>query len=48
MQEKDKLFKKFMPEKTMVVKARCNEARNKYFYYIQQKQRAFYASLLDK
>ena len=48
MKEKDKLFRKYIAKKTIIAKAKCKEARNKYFDSIQEKKEAFFASILEK
>ena len=41
MKEKDKLFKKYIAKKSIVVKAKYKEAKNKYFHSIQEKKETF-------
>ena len=48
MHEKDKLFKKYITKKTITAKVKYNEARNKYFHSIQEKKKAFFASIFEK
>ena len=45
---KDKFVKKYIPKKSTIVKAKCKEARNKYFYSIQEKKKVFFVSILEK
>ena len=48
MKEKGKLFKKYIAKKSIVVKAKYKEVRNKYFHSIQEKKEAFFPSILEK
>ena len=46
--KKEKLFKKFCPQKNIFTKTRFNKARNKYFRAIKIKKQAYDASLCKK
>ena len=48
IKEKDKLFKKYIAKKSIIAKANYNAARNRYFRCIQEKKKAFFASVLEK
>ena len=38
LQEKEKLFKKYLKKKTLIAKVNCNKARNSYFCTLKKKK----------